>query len=516
MTLTQYRGVARTRIAFVSDRDATKERRSKELYIVDYDGFNPRRVTVNGSLNILPAWRPDGAALAYVSYRQGSPLLYLARIFEGQSVSEPDRREGGRPGLRPDLQPRREEHRVREHPRGEHGRLGGERRRQRRPAPDHDPGLGHRALLEPDRPGDRVHLEPHRHAADLGDGQRGPERAPPRPSATTTTAAPGTPRRSTARSPTPPASRREASTSPSSTWPPGRSGRSPRAGARASTRPGPPTGATSSSRASAPSAGRSRSPTGRAAASRPSPPAPATTCSRTGARERGPVPRRVPCRCAPIADSPASSWPWPCSLAACRLREEAPARARLDPGRRGVGGRDRARGPHRRPAPGRGPDVQAVEGEGASGTDLAAGCRSGSSEGGPLADIHFELDSATLTDEARATLEKHALWLQGTGATSGSRSRATATSAAPSSTTSPSASSGRARCATTSRASGWPPTACASSRSARSARSTRPRPRGLREEPPRALHRVPRSAGPTAGPLRYDRWLVTRALRRRP
>jgi TolB protein len=87
MTLTQYKGVARTRIAFASDRDATKERRSKELYIADYDGYNPRRVTVNSSLNILPAWRPDGAALAYVSYRQGSPLIYLAKIFEGQSVA---------------------------------------------------------------------------------------------------------------------------------------------------------------------------------------------------------------------------------------------------------------------------------------------------------------------------------------------------------------------------------------------------------------------------------------------
>ena len=83
----QYKGVARTRIAFVSDRDTAKERPSKELYIVDYDGFNPRRVTVNNSLNILPAWRPDGAALAYVSYRQGSPLVYLAKIFEGQSIA---------------------------------------------------------------------------------------------------------------------------------------------------------------------------------------------------------------------------------------------------------------------------------------------------------------------------------------------------------------------------------------------------------------------------------------------
>jgi TolB protein len=86
MALTQFRGVARTRLAFASDRDSTKERRTKELYIVDYDGFNPRRVTVNNSLNILPAWRPDGQAIAYVSYRQDrTPMVFLAEIFAGRS-----------------------------------------------------------------------------------------------------------------------------------------------------------------------------------------------------------------------------------------------------------------------------------------------------------------------------------------------------------------------------------------------------------------------------------------------
>ena len=59
-----------------------------------------------------------------------------------------------------------------------------------------------------------------------------------------------------------------------------------------------------------------------------------------------------------------------------------------------------------------GPDVRAMQGEGTEGSDIAGAAREGV-EGGPLADIHFEYDSAALTEDARATLERHALWLQG-------------------------------------------------------------------------------------------------------
>jgi peptidoglycan-associated lipoprotein len=59
-----------------------------------------------------------------------------------------------------------------------------------------------------------------------------------------------------------------------------------------------------------------------------------------------------------------------------------------------------------------GPDVRPIEGEGAAGSDIPGGSTL-SGEGGPLADVHFVYDSAALSDEARATLEKHALWLQG-------------------------------------------------------------------------------------------------------
>jgi len=86
MSLANYRGVARTKIAFVSDRDAVPGRRTKEIYVIDYDGYNPRRVTVNRSLNILPNWSPDGRSLAYVSYRRGNPDIFVASIYEGKSA----------------------------------------------------------------------------------------------------------------------------------------------------------------------------------------------------------------------------------------------------------------------------------------------------------------------------------------------------------------------------------------------------------------------------------------------
>jgi TolB protein len=105
VALAQFRGVARTRIAFSSDRDRTKDKPTKELYIVDYDGFNPRRVTVNGSLNILPNWSPDGRTLAYVSYRQGSPAVYLARVFEGRSTANVTGEKGNSQAFAPAISP---------------------------------------------------------------------------------------------------------------------------------------------------------------------------------------------------------------------------------------------------------------------------------------------------------------------------------------------------------------------------------------------------------------------------
>ena len=57
-----------------------------------------------------------------------------------------------------------------------------------------------------------------------------------------------------------------------------------------------------------------------------------------------------------------------------------------------------------------GPDVQRMPDDAARAEDFSVNDASG--EGGPLADVYFDYDQARLADEARAVLEKHALWMQ--------------------------------------------------------------------------------------------------------
>jgi TolB protein len=84
----QLRGVARTKIAFVSDRNrdslsGTVEKRDvKEVYIADYDGANERRITVSRQLNLTPSWSPDARAIAYTSYRP-LPDVIVSFIYQG-------------------------------------------------------------------------------------------------------------------------------------------------------------------------------------------------------------------------------------------------------------------------------------------------------------------------------------------------------------------------------------------------------------------------------------------------
>jgi TolB protein len=80
--LTGEPGVFSTRIAYVTrERDA--KRFNYKLQIADSDGYNP--VTVLNSVEPLmsPAWSPDGTRLAYVSFEQRRPILYMQNVVVG-------------------------------------------------------------------------------------------------------------------------------------------------------------------------------------------------------------------------------------------------------------------------------------------------------------------------------------------------------------------------------------------------------------------------------------------------
>jgi len=72
MQLTGERGIAGTQITFLA-----QEKRDKELWLVDFDGYNLRQLTNDNTVNLSPAWSPDGKWIVYTSYAAHNPDLIM-------------------------------------------------------------------------------------------------------------------------------------------------------------------------------------------------------------------------------------------------------------------------------------------------------------------------------------------------------------------------------------------------------------------------------------------------------
>ena len=80
--LTGEPGVFSTRIAYVVRVSGTRY----ELHIADADGQNSQAALISKEPIISPSWSPDGSRLAYVSFENKKPVVYVHSLASGKRI----------------------------------------------------------------------------------------------------------------------------------------------------------------------------------------------------------------------------------------------------------------------------------------------------------------------------------------------------------------------------------------------------------------------------------------------
>jgi TolB protein len=82
--LTGTPGVFSTRIAYVSSEPDFNGGTRVALRVADADGYNPQTIVASKEPIMSPAWAPDGRSIAYVSFENGNPSIYIQELSSGQ------------------------------------------------------------------------------------------------------------------------------------------------------------------------------------------------------------------------------------------------------------------------------------------------------------------------------------------------------------------------------------------------------------------------------------------------
>lgn len=77
--LTGEPGIFQTKIAFVRGTSG-----NKEIYLMDFDGYNVQPLTQLNTISLSPAWHPEGDKLLFTSYKGKRPEVYLLELKSGQ------------------------------------------------------------------------------------------------------------------------------------------------------------------------------------------------------------------------------------------------------------------------------------------------------------------------------------------------------------------------------------------------------------------------------------------------
>lgn len=81
--LTGERGAFDTRIAYITEHKLGDPKRRYRLTVADSDGFNPQATLQSPAPILSPSWSPDGQQLAYVSFEQERPRIFIQQLTTG-------------------------------------------------------------------------------------------------------------------------------------------------------------------------------------------------------------------------------------------------------------------------------------------------------------------------------------------------------------------------------------------------------------------------------------------------
>ncbi len=81
LAISQIEGVAQTSILFINEETPG----TKEVALMDWDGYNPRRLTKYGSICSSPEWGANGTEIYYGSYKGNRGNVYGMQLTSGQA-----------------------------------------------------------------------------------------------------------------------------------------------------------------------------------------------------------------------------------------------------------------------------------------------------------------------------------------------------------------------------------------------------------------------------------------------